>query len=177
MSEAIAAQSFAQRFSYQAARVLTELRPERIQVMVVSSPGNVAVSLYHAGSILPFAESDFEIFSGGRSARFGNARAKVVDLLPSRFAKLVVDWKKSKGPISSITAMAMMPAYQEIIGMGKPAVSLILSQLRSEGDQPDMWFWALKAITGIDPVHEDDRGDMVAMAKAWLEWGSVNSVS
>ena len=40
-----------------------------------------------------------------------------------------------------------------------------------------MWFWALKSLTDVDPVSDDDRGDMVAMANAWLEWGRVNGVS
>jgi hypothetical protein len=33
--------------------------------------------------------------------------------------------------------MAMLPPYQQIIGMGPPAVPLILEELRRE---PDQWF-------------------------------------
>jgi hypothetical protein len=40
-----------------------------------------------------------------------------------------------------------------------------------------MWFWALKAITDVDPVAEENRGDVVAMAKAWIDWGAANGVS
>jgi hypothetical protein len=39
-----------------------------------------------------------------------------------------------------------------------------------EGDEPDMWFWALRALTNADPISEDDRGDIVKMAQTWLAW-------
>ena len=55
--------------------------------------------------------------------------------------------------------------------MGPRAIPLILKQLESEGDQPDMWFWALRTLTNADPVSEADRGNIVRMANAWLEWG------
>ncbi len=73
--------------------------------------------------------------------------------------------------MSSITEMSMLPSYQKLVGMGEVAIPLLLAELKSEGDEPDQWFWALKAITGIDPVKPEDRGDFVGMARAWLKWG------
>jgi len=55
--------------------------------------------------------------------------------------------------------------------MGDVAIPLILAELRSEGDEPDHWFWALHAITDTDPVKEEDRGNIVKMGAAWLKWG------
>jgi hypothetical protein len=52
--------------------------------------------------------------------------------------------------------------------MGSPALPLILRELQRETDH---WFWALKAITGEDPVDPDDRGKLANMAEAWLRWG------
>ena len=69
-----------------------------------------------------------------------------------------------------MTEMAMHPAYQEIIGMGELAVPLILAELERD---PDHWFWALKAITGADPVPEHCRGHLEEMAQAWLRWGRM----
>ncbi len=86
----------------------------------------------------------------------------------SRFAGLVNQWKEGRGVTSSLTAMIVHPAYQQIIGMGEKVVPLLLTELKSE---PDHWFWALKAITGQDPVPEESRGRLAEMAKAWLEWG------
>jgi hypothetical protein len=97
--------------------------------------------------------------------------------IPFLFKKNVREWKAARRPTSSITEIAMQPAYQRIIGLGRPAVPLILAQMEAEGDQPDMWFWALKAITDVDPVAEENRGDVVAMAKAWIDWGAANGVS
>jgi hypothetical protein len=102
---------------------------------------------------------------------------KVLDLNEARFNRRVVEWKRAKGALSSVSAMVLLPAYQQIVGMGEAAVPLILAELKEEGDQPDMWFWALKSITGEDPVPDEDRGDMVAMSKAWLNWGMENGVS
>jgi hypothetical protein len=66
--------------------------------------------------------------------------------------------------------MAMHPAYQQIIGMGTPAVPLILAELKRGVDH---WFWALRAITRENPVPPESLGDMDAMAAAWLAWGRM----
>jgi len=84
-----------------------------------------------------------------------------------RFATLVQEWKEATAFTSSTTAMAMHPAYQQIIGMGDAALPLIFEELRRE---PDHWFWALKAITGEDPVSPADRGQIEPMTIAWLNW-------
>jgi hypothetical protein len=62
----------------------------------------------------------------------------------------------------------MHPAYQQIIGMGMEVVPLLLGELARELDH---WFWALKAITGVDPVSPASRGKMREMAEAWFHWG------
>ena len=56
----------------------------------------------------------------------------------------------------------------QIIGMGPAVVPLILEELQRE---PDHWFWALEAITQQDPVPPEARGDVGAMADAWIAWG------
>lgn len=90
----------------------------------------------------------------------------------SRFQMLRQRWHQERGATSSITQMGNCPAYQSIIGMGPSVIPHILRQLESEGEEPDMWFWALKALTeGYDPVPDSNRGDFRAMAAAWLAWG------
>lgn len=91
-----------------------------------------------------------------------------------RFSEFVRQWKADTAFLSSATETALHPAYQSIIGMGDIAVRFLLKQLASEGDQPDHWFWALRAITGANPVDPRDAGDNVAMARAWHEWGLKN---
>ena len=88
-----------------------------------------------------------------------------------KFQGLVAAWRTQRGIMSSVTESVLCPAYQSILGMGPEAIPFLLRQLANEGDDPDQWFWALKAITGADPVNEDDRGNNLLMARSWFEWG------
>ena len=85
-----------------------------------------------------------------------------------RFRILVASWKAQSEFLSSLTSMAMLRPYQEIIGMGQAVLPLLLRELR---DEPDYWFWALEAITVANPVPSECRGDLDAMTNAWLHWG------
>lgn len=85
-----------------------------------------------------------------------------------KFARLAYQWKHDTAFVSAVHTMSMRPEYQQIIGMGDAAIPLMLSELARE---PDHWFWALNAITGVDPVRPSDRGDIQKMAQAWLKWG------
>jgi hypothetical protein len=87
------------------------------------------------------------------------------------FQRLRAQWEHECGISSSLTKIVLAPSYQRIIALGPKAIPLILRQLELEGDDPDWWFWALEMLTGHDPVPENARGNTVAMAEAWLEWG------
>jgi len=92
----------------------------------------------------------------------------------NRFYLLLKDWREGRGPTSSVTQLAMHPAYQQIIGMGPDALPFILRELERT---PDHWFWALNAITGADPVRVEDRGRLRKMAAAWIRWGKDEGYS
>ena len=92
----------------------------------------------------------------------------IVQMDEYMFVQLVEEWREERGVTSSASEMILCPSYLAIIGMGKKALPLILSQMEREGDDPDHWFVALKAITGEDPVSEDAYGDTVRMAQAWF---------
>jgi hypothetical protein len=85
-----------------------------------------------------------------------------------KFALLAEVWKTERGPQSSIAKMAMHPAYQQIIGLGRDAVPVLLEEMER---RPSHWAWALRAITGADPVPEESRGKLVETAQAWIKWG------
>jgi hypothetical protein len=85
-----------------------------------------------------------------------------------QFNELAAQWKEDIEFISSTTEIAMQPSYQRIIGLGPAAIPCIMRELEQ---RPRQWFWALRAITGVDPVPADKRGNLPAMAKAWLDWG------
>lgn len=86
------------------------------------------------------------------------------------FHCLAKQWRDECGVLSSTTEMVMSSAYQRIIGMGPRAVPMILREVDREKDQPDNWFWALRHITGENPVPPEARGNRPAMAAAWLDW-------
>ena len=85
------------------------------------------------------------------------------------FQRLVRQWKEQARFLSNSAQMAMLKPYQRIIGIGWPAVPLILEELRRD---PDQWFWALEAITEENPVSKEAAGNVPLMAQAWVEWGT-----
>jgi hypothetical protein len=94
------------------------------------------------------------------------SRQKTDPLL--RFYLLKTEWEADTAHLSSMTQIITHPAYQQIIGMGPIAVRLILQELKGK---PGHWFWALKSITGEDPVLPEDRGQIAKMTESWLSWG------
>lgn len=96
---------------------------------------------------------------------------ELAEPLQDRFQKLKDDWKSQTRHLSNSAQIALVFSYQQIIGMGIQAVPMILNELRRE---PDQWFWALEAITGENPVPQSDVGDVAAMSRAWIRWGTKN---
>lgn len=90
-----------------------------------------------------------------------------------RFERLAAEWKRESRYLSNTAQMAMLKPYQRIIGMGLPAVPLILEEL---GREPNQWFWALEAITEENPVPAEAAGNVRLMARAWIEWGKQHGL-
>lgn len=133
--------------------VLGTIRPDgslELDQKVTLPPGRVKVRLEPSGPPIE-----------------GGSPTATEPALVRRFQDLVREWKTATPLTSSITEMATHPAYQQIIGMGKEAIPLILKELQQD---PDHWFWALKAITREDPVPAADRGKLRPMTHAWLAW-------
>jgi hypothetical protein len=86
--------------------------------------------------------------------------------LRERFERLAAQWRTETLMEPQLNRRAMHWSYQQIIGMGPPALPLILAELRSEVDD---WFWALIAIAGMDVA--EGRETMSGAAEAWLDWG------
>ena len=83
-----------------------------------------------------------------------------------KFFLLKTSWEKDTSFLSSINEIAMHPDYQKIIGMGEPAIPFILNEMRKK---PGHWFWALKSISGEDPVPAEPRGHIKEMTAKWLQ--------
>lgn len=93
--------------------------------------------------------------------------------LAQRFSTLAATWRQETAILSSITQKSMHPAYQEIIGLGSEAAPYILRELQQ---RPGHWFWALRAITGINPVKPEHQGRMFDMSADWVQWGRERGV-
>lgn len=85
-----------------------------------------------------------------------------------KFHDLKAKWEAETAFLSSINDICMHPAYQQIIGMGPIVVPIILSDMQKKIGH---WFWALKSITGEDPVPSEEKGKMKLMTERWLQWG------
>ncbi len=91
----------------------------------------------------------------------------------TRFDALTSLWQLETAPLSSISQKAMHPAYQQIIGLGPEVVPYILTELQVH---PGHWFWALRAITGENPIKAEQQGRVPEMAAAWVQWGRDHRV-
>jgi hypothetical protein len=110
---------------------------------------------------------NFSTESASRQTYYNDPEAQ----LEEYFNFLVRKWKAETKFCSTILEISMHPDYQQIIGMGKCAMPFILRELDTNGGH---WFWALKAITGADPVPSTDKGNLAGMRDAWLSWGQHN---
>jgi len=83
------------------------------------------------------------------------------------FTELAEKWHQETDHLSSVSDIVLNFNYQRIIGMGPSVIPLILDELVKRGGH---WFWALRAISGEDPVDVKDRGNFTKMTEAWLRW-------
>jgi len=91
------------------------------------------------------------------------------DSLAREFERRATEWKDDTLGVSSLSDIFTHPAYQRIMSMGKPALPLILQDLRRELDH---WFYALEFIAGKEGEDVARGTDTLEDARnAWLEWG------
>ncbi|HEX8692675.1 MAG TPA: hypothetical protein VF746_09665 [Longimicrobium sp.] len=95
------------------------------------------------------------------------------DAVARRFRELVEVWQRETEHESSPTTLFMHSAYQQIIGLGPDVLPVLLNDLERTGRN---WFWALRAITGENPVPSEERGELSRMIAHWLEWGRVRGL-
>jgi hypothetical protein len=90
-----------------------------------------------------------------------------------RFQLLAEKWKEESKFLAFSKETAQLPNYQAIIVMGKTVLPYILEDMQK---QPNHWFAALKAITGVNPVLKEHRGNIQFMTNDWLLWGKENHI-
>src|SRR5437763_16080588 len=88
--------------------------------------------------------------------------------LDEKFQRLAEEWHQAVAHHFSSRIRDNHPAYREIIEMGSAVVPLLLRDLANNRRH---WFAALTAITGANPVPNEDAGNIDKMAEAWLRRG------
>jgi hypothetical protein len=94
--------------------------------------------------------------------------------LAEEFRRHANQWMRDTAKLSSTRDIALHPSYQRIMAMGPSALPLIFDSLK---EQPHHWFWALRFITGEDPVKPEDLGKTRRTAEAWIEWGRLQGLT
>jgi hypothetical protein len=89
------------------------------------------------------------------------------------FESLAEQWQTATRFDSSLARATAHPCYRAIVELGDEIVPVLLEQLQRG---PEAWFTALREITGEDPVEPKQRGDMRAMARAWINWGRSRGI-
>jgi len=99
----------------------------------------------------------------------------VVDLQKDTWFRSWADqWSRETAHLSSHSTRRRHPAYQQIIGLGRAAIPMLLGELQHH---PDFWFSALRELTGEDPVEDHMRGKFDEMRDAWLEWARRKQIT
>jgi len=95
-----------------------------------------------------------------------------MDHLAKTFSSLARKWEKETRNVSSLDKMAEHPAYRAIVSLGYRVLPFVLARLQQSAAY---WFPVLVEITGVNPVDPTDRGDFLAMQRAWLNWANRNA--
>jgi hypothetical protein len=110
-------------------------------------------------------------FCAGREAQISsecgtNALRHRAEEYRVEFEELSKRWHRETKYLSVVARKLTHPAFLRIVGIGEPAIPLILESLR---DRPSHWFSALRATANIDPV--PPNANPSEARHAWLEWG------
>lgn len=113
-------------------------------------------------------KSDTSLWKQAKAASEGPPESELSNEVTKKFAMLTQQWKSATIYESSVYNIATNDFYQQIIGLGAPILPLIFEEMQRS---PDHWFWALRALTGNDPVREEHRGNVRQMTEDWFNWG------
>lgn len=94
--------------------------------------------------------------------------------LAARFHSLAGEWRDATRFLAGPAAAADHPTYRAVVALGPDIVPLILVELATS---PELWFAALRELTGADPVPSADRGRPRAAAEHWLAWGRARGLA
>lgn len=88
------------------------------------------------------------------------------------FLQLKDKWKSETQYFSSSSSIFENSAYKEIINLGGKTIPWIIRELKKTDDH---WFYALKKITGKNPVNPKNFGIISRMKEDWIQWAQKNN--
>ncbi len=88
------------------------------------------------------------------------------------FLLLKDKWKSETLYFSSSAHIFNNAHYLEIIGLGRKSIPWIIRELKKTNDH---WFYALKKITGKNPVNPEHYGIITKMKEDWIAWAKNNN--
>lgn len=88
------------------------------------------------------------------------------------FLQLKDKWKSETLYYSSSSHIFNNSAYREIIALGSKTIPWIIRELKKTNDH---WFYALKKISGENPINPDHYGIIPKMKEDWIEWAQKNN--
>jgi len=86
---------------------------------------------------------------------------------------LIERWTHEVEDVSSFSDMFSHTAYKTILAKGSKVIPILFDELQH---RPHYWFDALQILIkanhglDVDPVNEEDRGNLLKMTNAWLAW-------
>lgn len=87
-------------------------------------------------------------------------------------ARLLSRWRDETAYHSSSTLITGHPAYLELIALGTPALPFIFRDMEQTLD--GHLSKALRSITGVNPLLEENAGKIQKIAETWLHWAREN---
>jgi len=91
--------------------------------------------------------------------------------IASRFNQLASEVEEDCMMLSSTTQISLHSSYQQIIGIGKKVIPLLITRLDKT---PNFWFKALESITGRNLIPKQDRGYLNKEKAHWKNWAKEN---
>ncbi len=126
------------------------------------------------------SKSRFFTASGSASAdvnsvAFSSSNTKMLssDSIESVFESLKNSWVRSTRFKNSLSEINDDKSLLSIIDLGPIVVPMILKDLR---DSPKHWFYALRVLTGSNPIKKNEAGNLVKMQTAWLSWAAKKGI-
>jgi hypothetical protein len=99
------------------------------------------------------------------------------DAIEREFLRHARKWRRDTKHLSSPVDRYLHPSYARIIAItaaaGQAGLRVMLTDLQEHQND---WFYALRSITGQNPVTSSMAGDVPRMIQAWIKWGQERGV-